>query len=180
VTLSSAAPTGGAVVSLTSSNTAAAQVPASVTVAAGATTATFTATTNSVASTTAVTITALYNSVSRTATLTVTAASGPGSLVSVTLNPATIVGGEVLSIGTVTLDGPAPTGGAIVTITSSNGGVAQVQPYMTVPAGATTGTFEITTSTIASATVVTITTVYNGVTRTANLTVTAPGESDTH
>ena len=73
VTLNAAAPAGGAVVSLTSSNTAAAQVPASVTVPDGATSATFTATTSPVASDTAVTITALYNSVSRTTTLTVTA-----------------------------------------------------------------------------------------------------------
>ena len=41
VTLSAAAPAGGAVVALTSSNTNAATVPASVTVAAGATTKTF-------------------------------------------------------------------------------------------------------------------------------------------
>ena len=48
VTLSAAAPAGGAVVALTSSNTNAATVPASVTVAAGATTATFAVTTKSV------------------------------------------------------------------------------------------------------------------------------------
>ena len=41
VTLSSAAPAGGAVVTLASSNTNAATVPASVTVAADATTKTF-------------------------------------------------------------------------------------------------------------------------------------------
>ena len=48
VTLTAAAPAGGAVVTLTSSNTNAATVPASVTVAAGATTATFAITTNAV------------------------------------------------------------------------------------------------------------------------------------
>lgn len=58
-----------------SSSNAAATVPASVTVAAGATTATFTATTGSVAAQTAVTITASAASVSRTATLTVNPAS---------------------------------------------------------------------------------------------------------
>jgi hypothetical protein len=72
VTLTSAAPTGGAVVRLESSNVDAARVPSSVTVAAGATTATFTITTPTVSSRVNVTITASYAGVERTATLTVT------------------------------------------------------------------------------------------------------------
>jgi PKD repeat protein len=80
VTLSGTAPTGGANVSLTSSNTTAAQVPASVTVAAGATTATFTVTTNSVSSVTNVTITGTYNSGAKTATLTVNPVSVSGQI----------------------------------------------------------------------------------------------------
>jgi plastocyanin len=70
-------------VSLTSSNTAAANVPASVTIAAGATTATFAATTSSVAASTPVTITASYSSVTRTATLTVNP-SGQSATLTVT------------------------------------------------------------------------------------------------
>ena len=61
VTLSAAAPTGGAVVTLGSSNAAVAAVPASVTVAAGQTTATFSITTTAVATATPVTITASYS-----------------------------------------------------------------------------------------------------------------------
>jgi hypothetical protein len=72
VTLTSAAPTGGAVVRLESSNVDAARIPSSVTVAAGATTATFTITTPTVSSRVNVTITASYAGVERTATLTVT------------------------------------------------------------------------------------------------------------
>jgi DnaJ-class molecular chaperone len=72
VTLSSAAPSGGASVTLSSSG-ASASVPASVTVAAGATSATFAVTTTSVASNTTVTLTATYSGVSRTASLTVNA-----------------------------------------------------------------------------------------------------------
>jgi hypothetical protein len=72
VTLTSAAPTGGAVVRLESSNVDGARVPSSVTVAAGATTATFTITTPTVSSRVNVTITAIYAGVERTATLTVT------------------------------------------------------------------------------------------------------------
>src|SRR5208282_4817931 len=71
VTLSGAAPAGGAVVTLTSSNTVAATVPTSVTVAAGATTANFTVTTTAVSSTTLVTISGAYNG-TQNATLTVT------------------------------------------------------------------------------------------------------------
>jgi hypothetical protein len=70
VTLSGAAPAGGATVSLSSSNTAAAQVPASVMVPAGATGATFDMATSTINSVTAVTITTSYNG-TRTATLTV-------------------------------------------------------------------------------------------------------------
>ena len=168
VTLDNPAPTGGAVVSLSSSNTAAAQVPATVTVLAGATTATFTATTSPVTSNTAVTITALYNSVTRTATLTVTAAV----LNSVSLSPTSVVGGSS-STGTVTLSGAAPVGGAVVSLSSSNTAAAQVPATVTVLAGATTATFTATTSTVTSNTVVTITALYNSVTRTTTLTVTA-------
>jgi trimeric autotransporter adhesin len=71
VTLSGAAPTGGATVGLSSNNTTAAQVPASVTVAAGATSATFQVTTSNVGSRTNVTITGSYNNGTRTARLTV-------------------------------------------------------------------------------------------------------------
>jgi hypothetical protein len=71
-TLSAAAPAGGILVSLASSNTAVATVPASVTVAAGATSATFPAATSGVAASTAVTISASYNGVTKTAVLTVT------------------------------------------------------------------------------------------------------------
>src|SRR5262249_31796346 len=63
---------GGAVVNLSSSNTSVANVPPSVTVLAGATSATFTVTTSAVATSTSVTISATYGS-TRTATLTVQA-----------------------------------------------------------------------------------------------------------
>src|SRR5262249_18710867 len=72
------APAGAAVISLASSQTSEATVPASVTVAAGATSANLTVATSTVTASTAATITASYNSVQRTATLTVNPASrGP-------------------------------------------------------------------------------------------------------
>jgi hypothetical protein len=75
--LTSAAPTGGAVVTLTSSNTAGATVPASVTVAVGTTSATFTAATSAVSASTPVTITGAFGGATKTATLTVTPAAPP-------------------------------------------------------------------------------------------------------
>ncbi len=66
----SGAATASTVVSLTSSNTVA-TVPASVTVPAGASSASFTITTASVTSTTSATITATLNGVTRSATLTI-------------------------------------------------------------------------------------------------------------
>lgn len=76
VTLTGAAPAGGASVTLSSNNTSA-TVSASVTVAPGATSANFTVTTRSVTASTAVTITASFGGASRTATLTVTPQSAP-------------------------------------------------------------------------------------------------------
>jgi hypothetical protein len=76
VTLAAAAPPGGAVVSLASSNANAASVPASVTVPAGATSVTFTATTMPVTNTTLVTLTATSGT-TRTADLTVTTNARP-------------------------------------------------------------------------------------------------------
>lgn len=77
VTLTGAAPSGGAVVTL-SDNSAAAAVPTSVTVSAGATSATFTVTTSAVNTSTSVTITGTYG-VSRTATLTVSPQAPPAT-----------------------------------------------------------------------------------------------------
>ena len=113
VTLSGPAPAGGAVVSLSSDNTSAATVPASVTVAAGATSATFAVTTSPVSGSTAVTISAVYGGVTRTAPLTVTPVAV--GLSSLGVNPSSVVGGSP-STGTVTLSGPAPAGGAVVSL----------------------------------------------------------------
>ncbi len=170
VTLAAAAPAGGAVVNLSSNNPTAAHVPASVTVAAGATTATFTITTSPVASNTTATIAGTYG-VTKTSGLTVTAPTLSGNGSGLTVSPTSVVGG-ISSTGTVKLTGPAPAGGAVVTLSSSNTAAAQVPASVTVAAGATTATFTIITSPVASNTSVTITAIF-GVTRTASLTVTA-------
>jgi hypothetical protein len=76
VTLTAAAPSGGAAVSL-SDNSTATSVPASVTVAAGSTTANFTITTTSVIASTSSTISGTFGGVTRSAPMMVNpAASG--------------------------------------------------------------------------------------------------------
>jgi PKD repeat protein len=119
VTLSGVAPTGGAIVSLSSSNTAAAQVPANVTVAAGSTTATFTVTTSSVASVTSITITGTYNSGSKTATLTVNPVSVSGQIAFVQQKTATY--SSVSSV--VATLGAAPHPGSALVLFSANNSV---------------------------------------------------------
>src|SRR5205814_1711939 len=170
VTLGTPAPAGGAVVTLASGNLNAATVPASVTVAANATTATCAIAPKAVTTVTAVTITATYSGVAKTTTLTV---NPPAGLVGVSVNPAAVLGG-VGSTGTVTLGAAAPAGGAVVTLASSNVNAATIPPSVTVPANATTATFAITTKPVTAVTAVTITATYSGVAKTATLTVNPP------
>ena len=165
VTLSGPALAGGAQVTLFSDNTSA-SVPASVTVAAGSTTAAFTISTGAVAGSTVVTISASYGGASTSASLTVT----PPTVASLTLNPTSVVGGVQSSTGTVTLSGPAPAGGAQVTLSSGNG-AANVPAIVTVPAGSSSATFTVNTSIVLVSTSATISASYNGTTQTASLAV---------
>jgi hypothetical protein len=167
VTLTSA-PLSGLSVGLSSSNTAAATVPTSVTVAAGKTSATFSIATSSVSTSTTSAISASYNGVTQPATLTVAAATAASSL---TLNPSSVVGGNS-SQGTVTLTAAAPAPGATVTLTSGNTAAATVPASVTVASGATSATFTITTSAVTTSTTSTISGTYGGVTAPATLTIT--------
>jgi hypothetical protein len=71
----------------------------------------------------------------------------------------------------VTLNGPAPAGGAAVAL-SSNSGAASVPATVTIAAGASSATFTVDTAVVLMATNVTIAATYKGVTRNANLRVT--------
>jgi subtilisin family serine protease len=174
VTLSGPAPSGGAVVSLSSSNISAATVPASLTVPAGATSATFMANTLAVTASTPVTISGFYAGVSQSALLTVTPQPPPGpTLTSLTLTPESVTGGST-STGSVALSAPAPNGGALVSLSSSSTTVATVPQSVTIPAGATGATFTVTTLAVATSTPVTISVSYAGVTRAASITVLPP------
>ena len=168
VTLSSAAPSSGAVVSVSSGNTTVATVPDSVTVPAGSTSATFTVTTNPVGTSTPVVISGSCNGSMEAATLTV----NPPTVTSLTLNPSRVIGGPLgFSTGTVTLSGPAAVGGAQVALSSGNQSVARVPGGVTVPAGSTSATFTVSTSIVLGSSSVRISSSYNNTTQSANLAV---------
>jgi len=95
--------------------------------------------------------------------------SGPAALTAVSANPSTVVGGNASS-GTVTLSAAAPSGGALVAL-SSNIGAATVPPSVTVPQGAASATFTIATTAVSSSVVGTLTAGYNGVDKTTTITV---------
>jgi hypothetical protein len=156
-------------VTLSSSNPAAATVPATVTVATGATTATFTVTSRPVASTTTTTVTATLGAQTKTVVVTVTPAPQVSGL---TLTPASVVGGSANATATVTLSGPAAgtTAQRTVTLTSSNAAAATVPASVTVAAGATSATFTVTSLAVTAVATPVITATL-GASATATLTV---------
>ncbi|MBX3119524.1 MAG: SBBP repeat-containing protein [Fimbriimonadaceae bacterium] len=169
VTLIEAAPPGGIVVAL-SSNNAAATVPASITIPVGATTGTFTVSSVPVAVNTLVTITGDYfvgAVLTHTATANVNITAPTAT--NLTIAPSTVAGGQSAT-GTLTVSGPAPTGGLTATL-SSNSGAAVVPASVTVPQGTTTASFQITTNAVAATTVATITATVNASNRQATLTI---------
>ena len=153
VTLNKNAPTGGTAVSLASNNVAA-TVPASVTVPAGTKTATFTVSTPLVSSQATATITGTLGTSTASSVLTVNPYPAPTSF---TLNYAQpLIPSASTGTGTVTLDNPAPVGGFVVNLTSSNSTLASVPASITIPAGSTSANFTTTTGTVAVQTKVTI------------------------
>ncbi len=90
------------------------------------------------------------------------------SVTSLGLNPSSVTGGQ-RSTGTVTLNGPAPSGGAAVTLSSGNA-AAQVPGAVNIPAGSATATFQATSAAVNAVTPVTITATLNG-TATGALTI---------
>ena len=96
------------------------------------------------------------------------------SISSITLSPASVVGGGSTTANKVKLTGPAPSGGAIVTLHSNNP-AAKVPASVTVKSGASVSpSFTITTTTERVNVVATISATYNGATVHATLTITPP------
>lgn len=165
VTLTGSAP-AAITVSLASSNSAAASVPSTVTIAANAASATFTVTSHTVLSTTALTISAIYNGTA-SAALTVT----PLQIKSVSLSPGSVVGGSTNSTATITLNGPAPYGGATIALASDNTAAASIPASVVVGAGATAATATVTTEVVSVSNIANIKASYNGGTASTRLTV---------
>jgi hypothetical protein len=141
VRLAAPAPEGGTVVALTSDNTAVLTLPASVSIAAGETTATVPVTTTTVTTPTTIYISAWHEGVGGSDELDVVPALFGG----LTVEPAPVQSGTAAT-GTVTLKQPAPPGGLVVDLeVDPNGGVVHVPASVTLAAAATTATFPIET-----------------------------------
>jgi hypothetical protein len=177
VVLNGAAPAGGAVVTLSSANTAAVTMPASVTVPAGSDRVSFTISTSPVPNNTSVALTARFNGTFAATSLIVTPAPGAATLTSLTVSPISVVGGHGAT-GTVTLSAAAPGGGAVINL-SRGVSAANVPATVTVAAGAQSATFPITTTSVTTSTPVTITATYGSTSRSATLTVTPASQPTT-
>jgi len=187
VSLTAAASTNGANISLTSSAPAVATVQTAIMIPAGSSSATFNVA--AVARGTA-TITASLNGSSRqSAMFTVTAS--PVSLVSILamrLSAFSVVGGDSVT-GTVILTSEAPAGGAVVSLAGVD--PLTVPPSVTVVAGLLSATFPISTRAVDSTLSGVVTGSYGGTSAfaalsvthsavaTANFGVSGPTESDT-
>src|ERR1035438_10086984 len=169
VALTSAAGSGGATINLTSSPVDA-NIPSTVTVPEGSTSVTFPVAAGSVTTPTPVTLTASFAGSTETFGLTVNPASA--ALSGISVSPGTIIGGQSAG-GSVSLTVPAPAGGAVVTLSSSNSSAASVPGSVTVPQGSTVATFTVTSGSVNTSTPVTLTAKYSGVTVTFGLTVNA-------
>ena len=167
VTLNESAPAGGIHVTLASSNTSLATVPATVFVPGGSfTSQTFTITTYGLGGLQQrVNITASYGGTSAVGVLTV----HPANLASLTLHPASIPAGSA-STGTVQLTGAAPPTGLAISLTSAHSGVS-VPASVTVAAGAKSASFPINTTAASSGQAVSISARNGGTTVSASLTV---------
>lgn len=167
VTLASAAGAGGVTVGLSSSNPAIATVQASVAIASGATTGSFPVWGVSSGS---VTITASLNgATSQSPSLSV---SPTAQIASLLVIPATAVGGTNVT-ATATLTGPAPAGGASVTLASD--GTAIVPANVMVVAGAISANFNVLTQVVSSPVNATITASYGGKSAMAVIALTRAG-----
>ncbi len=163
ITLSGPAPSGGAAVGL-SSNNSPLLVPNSVTVAAGSSTANFTATAGMFSVSSTAILTGTYNNTSRTATVQLVP---PPTLTSLTCNPTSLGSGQT-TVCTVTLSGPAPGGGAAVGL-SNNNTLLSAPVSVTVAAGSTTASFAATVGTLSASSTAILTGTYNNTSQTATI-----------
>jgi len=101
--------------------------------------------------------------------VTVAVAAPAVSIIALSISPSSVTGGNSAT-GRVTLSGPAPSGGATVSLQSNNA-AARVPAVMTVSAGQTTATFSVSTTAVSSSQTATISASYGGRSFTVVLTV---------
>ncbi len=147
------------VVALTSSSPSA-TVPATVTVPLGGSSASFDIATTSVAADTTATITASTYGPSQSATLTLVA--GTSAVTQLALEESSVEGGTAIN-ATLVLGAPAPPGGALVLVASSNTRLATVPEVVFVPEGATSAIFTVKTYPVDASAQVTVTATYGGI-----------------
>ncbi len=171
VTLPSPAPPGGVVVAV-SDTIAAATAPATVTVAEGATSKSFTIKTVPVAANQSGTVTVGVAAATLSQPLTVR----PMGLASLGLSPATVVGGRT-STGTVKLECNAGPGPVTVDLSTSNPAVAgPVAATVVVPQGLKSQAFTVATNPVLSKASATIAGIASTTSKARKLTVTPSAE----
>ncbi|HJR06197.1 MAG TPA: FG-GAP-like repeat-containing protein [Pyrinomonadaceae bacterium] len=168
------APSGGATVILTNNNASLVSTPASVTIPAGWSDASFPIQTVTTGINTPVNISASYGGATKTAVLTVAAPSQNVPISSVTLSPSTVAGGSNVGVRvTVNLSAGAPPEGATIMLTSSNPSVIKVpRTIRTNFSGQTSAFADVVATTVSATTQVTITATYGSSSQSAILTVT--------
>lgn len=164
ITISSPAPSGGLTLTIGNNKPALVAAPATVTIAQGATTASFAWVTTPTLSSQAATYTATSGTSSKTATQTVV----PPKVTGLTVSTNTVTGGTSITY-TITLDGAAPAGFG-VTVSSNNVALKVTSPAK-FTTGVTTQTFTATTTTVTSTQTVTLTASANGGTQTQTVTI---------
>jgi hypothetical protein len=169
--LSTAVPSGGATIALSSSDQGALPVPATVTMPGNLAWMQFDMIefgqkAGQVNADTPVTVTATINSASAAGHFTVK----PPSLHSLIISPSTISGGAQPG-GIVQLNGQAPSGGAVVTLSSDSPAV-QPPATVTVDPGVESVSFAVPTRSVTANTTATVTASWNGVSTQTQVTLT--------
>lgn len=166
VVLTGVAPAGGTLVALASSNPTVAPVQPTLTIPAGKIDASFQIATRPVSATTPATITATALGSSKSTALTV----NPVQMYVLTPMPSVVRSSATTTVNVV-LDGVAPAGGVIVTLSSSNSVLAPLPAQVVVPAGAQSTTVSVVAGKVTAPTIVTLQATGGTVTKTATLTI---------
>ena len=168
VKLSGPAPTGGAVIGLSATPSAAVKVPATITIPAGASSANFNVVTSSVGASTPAQITATYAGVAKTAFLMVQPESSGPRPAWIYFEPSA-KGGQQLTL-TVSLESAAPTGGASLQLSASRPDLVAL-PVLVATAGSTRVNSTMALARVAAPQTVVISVTSGGVTKSKTLTI---------